>query len=567
MDLRERRKDLLTFRDQPHLKPFFMQLHAWVFVIWIMRYFFSLLFFLFLGFSAASEFLFVEPTLKRPDLPASPMNITKGSHAGQTVLLFKPAVEDERQARFRKQFQQSSMIQFVSDLRQQARRMHQEIYGDFETADQDQTPFLVYLGSKMGMGGPSVASVFRIHLSEANLRSDSLLVLAPLRYGGGTMPVGEFIKQKYFSTLLAHEFFHGIMGDLYGETLLELKARSTSRVGHAAHKITDEYLAFLEGVAEAMELATLDMFPQEVSHKLVSHPKMTEDLEVFVRGFKKRRLVTARQNKFGLAMDGKKRDGELDPPEVLFKTEGVISTLMYRLLFKSRVQNPFDKTLRVLTVYKPLTFLDFFKAFCKEFPEDRPIALRQFLESTRFITVSRKAAHGYRQYYLSKKAYKQGNLSLESYQKDIETWTEFKADFYQKVLEGDLALDAAIATPYYVADEESFYELDLNHSPSSQLQDFFFDIFQDLADEDDLAIMVTKLIRQVERGQFIRDMESLDFPGPIEEILAEYHENYLEASEARVRKRTRRLSEKLYSSFHDDLSAFLSHPSPSSPAP
>jgi hypothetical protein len=544
-----------------------MQLRSLALVVPVMRYLCFLFCLLFLDGSVSSDFLFVTPQLERPDLPASPANILKGSEAGQTVLLFKEGLEGEKESRFQRQFRASSMIQFVASLRKQAREMQKDMHGKLETADQPKTPFLVYLGSKMGSGGPSVASMFRIYLPEKKLRSDSLLVLAPLRFGKATMEIEEFINQKYFSTLLAHEFFHGIMGDLYGETLLELKARSYSRVSHAAHRVTDEYLAFLEGVAEAMELATLEMFPNEVSHEFISHPGMSADLENFVRGFKKRRLVTARRNKFGLLADGRQRDGELDPPDVLFKTEGVIATLTYRLLFNSRVQNPFKKVLRILSLHKPLTFLEFFKAFCQEFPADRPIALRQFLESTRFITVSLDAPSRYRAYYLSKKAYKQGKIKLEDYRKEVDSWTKFKASLYQRVLEGDLAFDRIVPASYYVADEESYYELDLNHSPPGQLSDFFLDIFQDLADEGSLNIMVANLIRRVEKAQFVYDMDSLEFPESIETILENYHENYLRTQEARIKKRMQKLGQRLYSSFHGNLSLFISHPVESKVAP
>ena len=60
------------------------------------------------------------------------------------------------------------------------------------------------------------------------------------------------------------------MGDVYGERMLEMKSRSLSNKGHRADLVTDEYLAFIEGIAEAMELATLELFPDEINHQLVS---------------------------------------------------------------------------------------------------------------------------------------------------------------------------------------------------------------------------------------------------------------------------------------------------------
>ena len=160
------------------------------------------------------------------------------------------------------------MIQRVFDLRRNAREL---VAG----TDKPDTPFLVYVGSDMGLGGPAVASNFRILATgddDRQIRSDSLMVLAPLKIGNSIMKPIDFYKQKYLAPLIAHELFHGLMGDLYGQSMIEMKARSYSRNGHAADRITDEFLAFIEGTAEAMELLALEDHSNEVSNKLIDFP-------------------------------------------------------------------------------------------------------------------------------------------------------------------------------------------------------------------------------------------------------------------------------------------------------
>jgi|SaaInl4_135m_RNA_FD_contig_111_98795_length_5921_multi_4_in_0_out_0_4 hypothetical protein len=521
---------------------------------------------LFLLFSIqvfGSQWVFVKPiTLEK--VPGSiRVNMAKGEFEGLKVFLFEQDQSNQHE-KIHSKLQASKMVTFVTSLRRQARELHQAEYGKYATTDQSQTPFLVYAGNELGGVGPAVASSYRILIEDGKIRSDSLLLLAPIQFRGETVTMEDFLSENYLAPLIAHEFFHGIMGDIYGERLIEMKARSTSRVGHRADRVTDEYLAFIEGVAEAMELATLEMYPAEASHKMISAQDWPEKKREFLRKIKRRRLVAANRNHLSLASDGRKKDGELDSAEDLFKTEGVIATLLFRLLFKSRVEEPFEKLLNVMIAHKPMTFIDFLRAFCDDFPQDRKFVIRQFLESTRYITVDSAAGDSYKRYYLAKKAYKQKRLSREEYNSVVQAWSEQRSAIYQRVLDGEIALDQTIGPVYGMSDDTQFYELDLNRSPVEELDDFFQEFFSDLLGEDEIQLHVARIMKLRESMNWISSMDSLPFSTEIESRIEEFHKYFIDEGESQVLKRLERLKNGIYAFTGDEdltdlTSLFISH--------
>ena len=513
--------------------------------------------------SFGAEWIFVTPRLLNAEHRASRSNFQKQEVDGQTVLLFDRD-NSLKSSALREVFEQSAMIQFIASLRSQARSAHLREYGSLATVDKSSTPLAVYVGEAMGRGGPAVASSFRIFISSENYRTDSLMLLAPINLRNDTLTIQDFIDQDYFIPVVAHELYHGLMGDIYGDKFIELKVRSTSRVGHQADRVTDEYLAFSEGMAEAMELATLEMFPDEVQYRPKNLPHWSEPKLKFLGDIMKRRLVSARRNHFSLVGDGRKKDGELDPPEDLFKTEGVIATLLYRLIFKSRVQDPFAKVTYTLVKHKPMTFLSFLKYFCEDNPGDRSFVLRQFLESTRYISVSSKAARIYKNYYLSKKGYKQKKISQVDYNRVVQDWTDFRSRLYSEVLDGSLLIDAAVCPEYGVADESLFYEIDLNTAKQYEISDFFNDSFTDLLSDEEIQIHVSKILKLRNRYQWIISMDSLPFSTLVEDRLAEAHIRYNNEKERQIQARLNTLKRNL-SQLVDrgdllvDLNLFLSH--------
>lgn len=508
-----------------------------------------------------ADFLFVEPQLIDLERAAFPRNIQKVEHGGKKVLSFTKSDVEISEA-IQDQLDNSELINFVSDLRSRARELHHDHHGEFATVDNADTPIFTYFGEKMGQGGPAVASGYRILVDGTEQRSDSLLLLAPLKLREGILTLQDFIDQKYFSTMLVHELFHGIMGDVYGDKMAEMKARSYSRVGHSAEKVTDPFLAYVEGMAEAMELAAQELFASEVSSKLLNGDQLDQFKQDFISGFKKKRLVIANRNKFGFKQDGKVLDGEIDSAEDQLNTEGVIASLCYRLLFKSNVEDSFDKVLQTLVVKKPLTFINFIKAFVELFPEDKPSVVRQFLESTHYATVSSEASLLYKTYYLDKKEYKQSKSNKQATEASKAIWKQFRESIYKQVLQGEIAIDANFQKPYMVTDENQFYELDLNSDSTDELYDFFDEYFSEFTQEVEIQQILAVIGRMQKQSKKIVDMDSVEFSEKVESELEKYHNVFLSNKEREVQTRLKSLIQGLYSSFVEDnniLDDFISH--------
>jgi hypothetical protein len=475
--------------------------------------------------------------------------ILKADVNGEKVFVFESEKEllPEHQE-IHRHLSTSRMIDFVFSLRNQGMEEHHSVHGNYATNDTPETPLYIHLGEGLGQMGPAAASSFRLLERNSNTRSDTILVLSPLRLRGAVLQVSDFISQQYFAAMIAHETFHMIMGDIYGDKLLELKARSTSRKAHDSHVETDEFMSFLEGTAEAMEIAIMEMFPSEVSSKLLDIPGQAEPVRNFIKDFKKRRLVTAARNKFIFAENGETLDGVIKKPESLIKTEGAIASLFYRVLFKSRVENPFEKVINVMARTKPLTFLDFLRDFCRIWPNDAPIVMRQFLESTHYVTASEQAFEVYRNNYLLKKAWKQKKVDNETMTRSNEFFRSFRLGLYNSIMAGELAFDANISQPYVLVDENMFFELDFNSATAEDLQDFFSEFFTDILSEQEIQASIVRLLKRREQNPFAGE-PSFGLGGEAEMRLAQYRSFYMSHVENSVQKGMQMLKEGIYSSF------------------
>ena len=501
------------------------------------------------GLSAA-PWLFVKPVLKNPErMPFLP-NIETISENNRKVLVFqndsRPELEEIRGL-----LNQSKMIEFVHSLRKQARAKHLEIYGEYNSPDQVDTPYVVLSGDTFGKSGPAVSSL-RLYVKESEIRTNSLLILAPMGLSDGEISFDDFVSENYLAPLIAHEMFHGIMGDVYGERMLEMKSRSLSNKGHRADLVTDEYLAFIEGIAEAMELATLELFPNEINHQLVNREDWSAEKRRLFTQVKYRRLVAAQHNHLGLVNDGHQKDGQVDSADDLFKTEGVIATLIYNLLFKSNLENPFDKLLQVMVAHKPMTFFDFINAFVDEFPEVKNQVIRQFLESTRYVTISHEASEFYKQKYLMHKQYKQKKVSYQDYKNFAMQWAIERSRLLSKVLDGELALNHAITPVYGIKDDMSFFEFNINTASNEDLYGFFSAYFSEWMSRQERSIRVGKLLKLIEDKKFIRCKEDLPFSKYVNDSVQEYNDNYNEYYDSIIQQRFQQILE--YSSWSSETS-------------
>ena len=89
-----------------------------------------------------------EAVLKNPErLPFLP-NIATLTENDRKVLIFENDSRPELEA-IRKLLNQSKMIEFVHSLRKQARAKHLEIYGEYNSPDQVDTPYVVLSGDTL----------------------------------------------------------------------------------------------------------------------------------------------------------------------------------------------------------------------------------------------------------------------------------------------------------------------------------------------------------------------------------------------------------------------------------
>ncbi len=501
------------------------------------------------GLSAA-PWLFVKPVLKNPErMPFLP-NIETISENNRKVLIFQNDSRPELE-QIKKLLNQSKMIEFVHSLRKQARAIHLEIHGKYNSPDQVDTPYVVLCGDTFGKIGPAVSSL-RIYVSKDDLRTNSLLILAPLGLSRGEISFDDFVSENYLAPLIAHEMFHGIMGDIYGERMLEMKSRSLSNKGHRADLVTDEYLAFIEGIAEAMELATLELFPSEINHQLVNRKDWSAEKRRLFTQIKYRRLVAAQHNHLGLVNDGHQKDGQVDSADDLFRTEGVIATLIYNLLFKSDLENPFDKVLKVMVAHKPMTFFEFINAFTGEFPNSKNKVVQQFLESTRYVTVSHHAPEFYKQKYLMHKQYKQKKVSYQDYKSFAIQWAVERSKLLNMVLDGELALNHAVTPVYGIKDDTSFFNFNINTASEEDLHGFFSAYFSEWLSQQELSLSVGKLLKMIEDKKFIQSKEDLPFSKYVNDSVQEYNDNYKKYYESIIQQRFQQVLE--YSSWNRETS-------------
>lgn len=496
----------------------------------------------------SEDLVFVKPRVVDSKLPSTPANIQKVQFEGETVLSFEIVPTVGQLKDLENTLTQSNMISKVFELRRKARELVKSSECGEVCVDDPADPFVVYVGDTMGLGGPAVASNLRILAdnSQRQIRTNSLLILAPLKIKNSHMTILDFQKQNYLAPLISHEFFHGLMGDLYGDRMMEIKARSYSRNGHAADRITDEFTAFVEGTAEAMELVAMEDFSDEVSHKLIDYPDLTDNLRSFIKRFKRNRLILARHNKLSYVADGEVLDGELDSAEDILKIEGVIATLTHRIFFSNGLDAAFDKLLRTMAKHRPLQFVDLIEAFINDHPAHRTEVLRQFLEITRYITVDHEAAEMYKDYYLTKKAWKQKKVPTEIKQAKSELWRSFREELYYGVLNTSIPIDRNIRNAYVVADENFFYNLDLNSANRFDLENFFEEFFSEKYSEEQLRSLLDVLFKMRQDGNYIQSMDSIDWPEDVESLLDSMHARYIAFIERRVAEKQKSLLYGIY---------------------
>ncbi len=239
--------------------------------------------------------------------------------------------------------------------------------------------------------------------------------------------VTDAIKNDTFDLVVAHENAHGIMFDMYGSQMGVVEKKSN--MGHDGPVISDRGLAYIEGWAEAFEAL---YGPTNPLLKL----KEEEREKYRISEFLFTRQDPVRRDRY-IWQTTKKKTGILKNGLQIVSTEGAVAGVFYDILTSRAIKDPFIKSISVMYSHRPKDFIGFLKGWVKDFPEDKRVLYRIFLEGTTYATVSNKARGLYHDYYQAKLKYVQKKMDQKEFYPIKEKWTSYKEELFNTVMQQD----------------------------------------------------------------------------------------------------------------------------------
>ena len=200
-----------------------------------------------------------------------------------------------------------------------------------------------------------------------------------------------------------------------------------------------------------------------------------------------------------------------------------------------------------MVAHKPMTFFEFINAFVKEFPGLKEQVIRQFLESSRYVTVSHDAAEYYKQQYLMRKQYKQKKVNYVDYKKFSIKWAVKRAQLLSKVLDGELKLNHTLTPVYGIKDDNSYFNFNINTATKEDLHSFFSTYFSERITEEERVLHVGKLLKMIAAKEFIDSKDELPFSSYVNNLIHEFNDKYNNYYEAIIQQRFEQVRE--YSSW------------------
>jgi DNA uptake protein ComE-like DNA-binding protein len=253
----------------------------------------------------------------------------------------------------------------------------------------------------------------------------SAICVLDIKSGGETLfSVKEALENDTLDLVLAHENAHGIQFDLYGKLFHKIQRTSTN--GHDAPYITDLGMAYIEGWAEAFEAVYGPANP-----KLKEKDRKKYNISEFLYG----RQDPIRRDRYVWANHVGKKTGTMKNGLQLMSTEGVVAGLYYDILTSRAINAPFEKCVQTMLT-NPMDFVEFVKNFVQLFPEDKKVVYRILLENTNYVTLDKRAAEGYKNYYQYKLAYVQKKVSKQEYLKARDAYKNYTEALFKKAMAG-----------------------------------------------------------------------------------------------------------------------------------
>lgn len=254
----------------------------------------------------------------------------------------------------------------------------------------------------------------------------SAICVLDIKSGGQTLfSVKQALENDTLDLVLCHENAHAIHFDMYGKLFQKIQRTSTN--GHDAPYITDVGLAYVEGWAEAFEAVYGPANP-----KLKEKDRKKYNISEFLYG----RQDPIRRDRYVWNGDYKKRTGEMKNGLQLMSTEGVVAGLFYDILTSRAINAPYEKCIQTM-LSTPMNFMEFVKNYVAMFPEDKKVVYRILLEDTNYVTMDKKAAVGYQNYYQYKKAFVQKKVTKEQYVKAKDQYKAYTEALFKKAMKSD----------------------------------------------------------------------------------------------------------------------------------
>jgi len=377
--------------------------------------------------------------------------------------------------------------------------------------------------------------------SGAGLQSAHGFVVLSDFDGGGAAPdisLEKLVTSGYAPLALAHETAHYLMDIAY---LPEGDPRRLSRStgGRDIMSITDPYLAFSEGWAEAFEAMLGCVLEREGLEDVVTE---RDEIERLVR----LRHTMLRRNRYLWKTIGE-RTGQTRNGLQIISTEGVCAYQLWRCMrcgpfADVEAEDAPGRLLGLMAETRPRTLVEFFESMLHSFPEYRDELARVFLEWTRYMTVSKEGGQLYKASY-------QTALRLKGKRVDGAVAQLLRREHivaYQAYLEWkEVAHAHCVATGCVAPDlqknaqllwvERGLVRLSLNLATADELEDFFDRLVGHQSEHGPLAEQVVALRDAPERPGYWVDVQELSrqVPAQLAQALTKARLRFLSAERRR----------------------------------
>lgn len=242
----------------------------------------------------------------------------------------------------------------------------------------------------------------------------------------GTAKVSDRIKNDTLCLGFAHENAHAIMLDMYLRDWRKLRSVSTN--GHDGPVVSDRNLAYTEGWAEAFEAVYGQMNPLLINE--------AEREKYGIAEFQFTRQDPVRRNRYIWQNYKGKKSGILKNGLQIISTEGAVAATFFDIMTSRKIADPFIKSVTIMFKHRPADFIEFLDCWAKEFPGDKRVLYRIFLEETKYATMSNEARKLYYDYYQAGVQFKQGKIDKKTSEIIRGKWITFKEELFNKAMAG-----------------------------------------------------------------------------------------------------------------------------------